>query len=207
MSGSGAPFDRLSSVTATTPTSDSHRDALENQFGLADRIVDEAAIANSVARFRERGISLPTFAQLADPSTFSHAERVGDIISKDLLRLCDVKRRKGLQFSEEGRKELMTFHGRARTNIRLALNVLISEDLESATQLAGEKETMRQMERRSHDSHIRRLGTGNAQSIATSDIHIEAIQGIKEINSRFISFAYPILSRYGVLMESRVAKG
>ena len=78
MSGSGAPFDRLSSVTATTPTSDSHRDALENQFGLADRIVDEAAIANSVARFRERGISLPTFAQLADPSSFSHAERVGD---------------------------------------------------------------------------------------------------------------------------------
>ncbi|MEZ5295913.1 MAG: hypothetical protein R2697_06460 [Ilumatobacteraceae bacterium] len=65
-------------MTATTPTSDSHRDALENQFGLADRIVDEAAIANSVARFRERGISLPTFAQLADPSTFSHAERVGD---------------------------------------------------------------------------------------------------------------------------------
>ncbi|MCB1385615.1 MAG: Na/Pi cotransporter family protein [Nitratireductor sp.] len=147
----------------------------------------------------ERSMELTNFA--------ISLERVGDIISKDLLRLCDVKRRKGLQFSEEGRKELMTFHGRARTNIRLALNVLISEDLESATQLAGEKETMRQMERRSHDSHIRRLGTGNAQSIATSDIHIEAIQGIKEINSRFISFAYPILSRYGVLMESRVAKG
>lgn len=55
-----------------------HRDALENQFGLADRIVDEVALANSVARFRERGIVLPTFAQLADPSSFSHADRVGD---------------------------------------------------------------------------------------------------------------------------------
>jgi cysteine synthase len=64
----------MSSVTAT----DLHRDALENQFGLADRIVDEAALANSVARFRDRGITLPTFAQLADPSTFAHAERVGD---------------------------------------------------------------------------------------------------------------------------------
>jgi hypothetical protein len=57
---------------------DVHRDALENQFGLADRVVDEAALANSVARFRERGITLPTFAQLADPSSFSHDERVGD---------------------------------------------------------------------------------------------------------------------------------
>ena len=51
--------------------------ALENQFGLADRIVDDAALANSVQRFREQGISLPTFAQLADPSAIDPS-RVGD---------------------------------------------------------------------------------------------------------------------------------
>ena len=43
-------------------------DALENQFGLADRVVDESALANSAKRFREQGIVLPTFAQLADPT-------------------------------------------------------------------------------------------------------------------------------------------
>src|SRR3954466_10667583 len=48
------------------PTSD----ALENQFGLADRVIDEQALANSVRRFAEQGITLPTFAELADPSTF-----------------------------------------------------------------------------------------------------------------------------------------
>src|SRR3954468_8975487 len=45
-------------------------DALENQLGLADRVIDEDALANSVQRFREQGITLPTFAQLAAPSTF-----------------------------------------------------------------------------------------------------------------------------------------
>ena len=34
--------------------------ALEDQFGLADRVVDEAALAASVERFRERGIVMPT---------------------------------------------------------------------------------------------------------------------------------------------------
>jgi cysteine synthase len=53
-------------------------DALENQFGLADRIVDETAIANSVRRFREQGITLPKFAELADPTTFDHNAKVGD---------------------------------------------------------------------------------------------------------------------------------
>ena len=57
---------------------DDHRDALENQFGLADRVVDEAALANTARRFRERGITLPTLAQLADPSSFDHDEHVGD---------------------------------------------------------------------------------------------------------------------------------
>ena len=51
--------------------------ALENQFGLADRVVDEAALANSVRRFREQGITLPTFAELADPSKIDPSA-VGD---------------------------------------------------------------------------------------------------------------------------------
>lgn len=52
--------------------------ALENQFGLADRVVDEAAVANSVQRFREQGITLPKFSELADPTTFDHDAKVGD---------------------------------------------------------------------------------------------------------------------------------
>ena len=50
---------------------------LEDRFGLADRIVDETALANSVNRFAERGITLPTFAELADPTSISPA-RLGD---------------------------------------------------------------------------------------------------------------------------------
>ena len=52
-------------------------DPLERIYGLADRVVDDEALANSVERFHERGIVLPTFAELADPSTFDPS-RVGD---------------------------------------------------------------------------------------------------------------------------------
>ena len=51
--------------------------AARDQFGLADRVVDDEALANSVERFRERGIVLPTFAELADPTTFDPSP-VGD---------------------------------------------------------------------------------------------------------------------------------
>jgi cysteine synthase len=44
-------------------------EALITQLGLANTVVDEKALANSVKRFAEQKIVLPTFAQLADPST------------------------------------------------------------------------------------------------------------------------------------------
>lgn len=60
----------------TPPTAVSHasvsglsREALTTQLGLADTVVDEASLANSVKRFAEQKIVLPTFEQLANPAT------------------------------------------------------------------------------------------------------------------------------------------
>jgi len=133
-------------------------------------------------------------------------ERVGDIIVKDLLRLTDVKHKNNLSFSEDGWNELTSLHARVMANMQLALNVLVSEDLDSARQLVEEKAKMRKLEQESHDRHIERLGKGTQDSIATSNIHLEIVRGLKEINSRFATFAYPILSKNGVLLESRLAE-
>jgi cysteine synthase len=58
-----------------------NQDALTGQFGLADSIVDEDALANSIARMREQRIVLPTFAQLADPSVIDPSLTAG--VGKD----------------------------------------------------------------------------------------------------------------------------
>ena len=58
-------------------------DARTTQLGLAADVVDAESLARSVDRFREQGIVLPTFGQLADPSTIPHAMR---------KRLADVDR-------------------------------------------------------------------------------------------------------------------
>ncbi|CAB4853568.1 MAG: pyridoxal-phosphate dependent enzyme [Actinobacteria bacterium] len=63
----------MTASTAGSAPVDPIAHALENQFGLADRVVDAAALSNSVARFRDQGITLPTFAQLADPSKIDPA--------------------------------------------------------------------------------------------------------------------------------------
>ena len=133
-------------------------------------------------------------------------EHVGDIIAKGLLKLADQKAAEQLVFSREGWRELGDLHDRVMANMQLALNVLVSGDVETARQLIAEKDRMRELERLSHERHLQRLQTGTVQSVETSEIHLETIRALKQINSLFASVAYPILTEAGELLETRLAR-
>ncbi len=72
-------------------------------------------------------------------------ERAGDII-KGLLDMALDKKKKSHNFSPEGWRELTGLHDRLMANMQLSLNVLLSEDLDSARQLIMEKDRMRTLE-------------------------------------------------------------
>ncbi len=133
-------------------------------------------------------------------------EHVGDIISKNLLKLVGELRDQHLVFSDEGWRELTDLHAQVLPNIQLALNVLVSGDRDSARELVREKDRMRELEMRSQKRHLRRLQGGTVESIETSEVHLETIRALKQINSLFSSLAYPILSESGELLESRLAE-
>ncbi|MGB3281255.1 MAG: Na/Pi cotransporter family protein, partial [Pseudorhodobacter sp.] len=142
-----------------------------------------------------------------DLTDFSiNLEHIGDIIAKSLLTLAEERERKNLRFSPEGWAEMCNLHSRVEANMQLALNVLISGDVASARQLVKEKETMRRLERDSHDRHLDRLRNAHSASIETSDIHLETVRAFKEINSLLVTVAYPILTESGHLLESRLAQ-
>lgn len=133
-------------------------------------------------------------------------EAIGDMIAKNLLAQADDKARLRLRFSDEGWTELNGLHARVMANMQIAMNVLVSGDLESARELVAEKAAMRRLERECHDRHLARLRGGNPQSIDTSDIHMEVVRALKEINSLLVKVAYPILTERGHLLESRLAE-
>lgn len=146
----------------------------------------------------ERCIELASFA--------INLERAGDVVSKNLLNLALDKHKKKLRFSDDGWKELTNLHERVMANMQLALNVLVSEDIDSARQLIIEKGQMRKLERQSHDRHLARLKLGAAESIESSDIHLEVVRSLKEINSLFATVAVSILSRHGLMRDTRLVE-
>jgi phosphate:Na+ symporter len=142
-----------------------------------------------------------------DLTDFSiNLEHIGDIIAKGLLTLAETRARRNLHFSPEGWSEMCNLHSRVEANMQLAMNVLVSGDVASARQLVKEKEVMRKLARDSHDRHLERLCNGQSASIDSSDIHLEIVRALKEINSLLVTVAYPILTKTGHLLESRLAQ-
>ena len=140
-------------------------------------------------------------------SEFSiNLENAGDIVAKRLLVLAESKSIKNLEFSNQGWKELVTLHERVICNIKLAFNVLISDDLEAARTLIEEKTEMANMERKSRKQHLKRLREGEEISFETSNIHLETLRNLKELNSLFASVAYPILYKSGQLLQTRLVE-
>ncbi|MCA0002701.1 MULTISPECIES: Na/Pi cotransporter family protein [unclassified Mesorhizobium] len=131
-------------------------------------------------------------------------EQVGDIIVRNMLVHVKKKFDRGLEFTDEGWSELCAFHASVLANARLAFNVLVSRDAETARQLVLEKERLRDAEKETSASHFLRLREGTAKSVETSSIHLDTIRDLKQINSLLASMAYPVLEERGLLGGSRL---
>ncbi|RUX90373.1 Na/Pi cotransporter family protein, partial [Mesorhizobium sp. M7D.F.Ca.US.004.01.2.1] len=131
-------------------------------------------------------------------------EQVGDIIVRNMLVHVKKKFERGLEFTDEGWSELFAFHSSVLANARLAFNVLVSRDPETARQLVLEKDQLRDREKETSASHFVRLRDGTAKSVETSSIHLDTIRDLKQINSLLASMAYPVLEERGLLTGSRL---
>lgn len=91
-----------------------------------------------------------------------------------------------------------------RASFKLASNVLISDDIESARLLVMEKTDIKTTERRSRKRHLQRLSEGRVDSFQSSDVHLETLRALRDLNGHIAAVAYPILYRNGQLLETRL---
>ena len=129
-----------------------------------------------------------------------------DVIVNRLLKFAKERDEKALVFSDEGWRELLALHDRVLVNMQLAMNVLVSSDLETARQLIIEKNELSSMTQKSLSKHFERLRSHKTKSLQTSNMHNETLRALRQVNSSFSSIAYSILDDAGQLRKTRLAK-
>ena len=172
-----------------------------------DRHVNEAlsGIRRYAASIPREALSKEESRRIRSLTEYAiNLESAGDIISKRLMSLAEEKGRKRLRLSAEGWSELRALHERLMHNMGLAFNVLVSGDLDCARLLIEEKAEMARRERKSRKKHLNRLRQGLEQSFESSDLHLETLRWLKDLNSQISAVAYPILYQHGQLLETRL---
>ncbi|MGB7242531.1 MAG: Na/Pi cotransporter family protein [Sulfitobacter sp.] len=174
-----------------------------------DLIVNEALdlVRNYASNMPRNAMSKAQMKEVRALMDYAIAlEAAGDIIVKRLLPLAQEKADKKIRLSRAGFAELTAINDQVEANLRMAANVLISSDVETARLLLEEKAEMARMERASRKKHLRRLSAGDADSLSSSDIHLETAYSLKELNSWVLTVAHPILIREGQLLDSRLVQ-
>ncbi len=137
-------------------------------------------------------------------SMASGLESASDVINRSMLNLAKRLDSKGLAFSPKGREEIQNFLDRVLNNVQLALSVMMNQSPAEARELVAAKERVRAVEQKLQRSHLGRLREGQVESIETSNIHQETLRSLKQVNTAFSMVGYPILSKNGGLLDSRL---
>ena len=185
---------------------DTDADAMKALAALDDRVDrSHAAIKLYLARMSAHPLSETEALRCQElVGACVKLEQVGDIVVRNLLVHVRRKHDRGLDFTDEGWRELSSFHAAVTSNARLAFNLLVTRDAAIARQIVEEKDRLRDMEKRSSSSHFARLRDGTVKSMETSAIHLDTIRDLKQINSLLASIAYPILEEHGLLRDTRL---
>jgi phosphate:Na+ symporter len=135
----------------------------------------------------------------------TNMEQAGDVVDKSLLGIAMKRLKRGVTFSKEGRAELLGMVDRLLTNVRAAASLFMTEDERAARLLAAEKEAFRSLEAAATESHFERLRAGRVDTAETSSLHLDAIRGLKLVNTHLVAAAaYPVLESTGELLPSRL---
>lgn len=120
-------------------------------------------------------------------------EQIADLISVNLVHQAEKWQQGNMQFSNEGKDELIQYHSQCVNQLQRALDLVENRDYHRALQL---KQTYREYAYLAFDlekHHYQRLFSLNSQSVESSKIHLELLNLFRMINSRATNFGRIIL--------------
>lgn len=179
--------------------------ALAEMDDVVDRL--HRAVLAYLAGIPPDRLSAAETTRLDDIRAFAIAlEHAADVLSRDVARHAAKRLRRGITLAAEDRDDLAALHQSLRSQLRLAVAVLMVEDAEAARRLVQEKEMLRATERgvarRAAEAAPLPLGEPGA----TPGLVLDAIRDLRRVGAHLAAAAHPLLERRGELLASRLTR-
>ena len=162
---------------------------LENDVDERSRALKECLVSIDPNALTEAG-NRRCLALLAFCITL---EQAADMTEQSLRLQALKKIKRDLAFSDEGWTELQAMHKHLLSNMHLALHVIMAQDLRSAQQLLVAHGKFRALEDQNLATHLIRLRSGTKATNESSELHLDVMRVLTQINTLMTSVAQPML--------------
>ncbi len=120
-------------------------------------------------------------------------EHIGDVIAESLVELLVKKAEGDIEFSEEGREELIAYHRRILESYGQAIEAFENDDAALAQAVTEMKPELNRLEYVYRQTHYERLSRELKPSIDSSKIHLDLVDSLRRINSYAESIARTVV--------------
>jgi phosphate:Na+ symporter len=108
-------------------------------------------------------------------------ESIGDIVHRNMLPLAAKKQAVEIDFSEEGKEELMIYHEKVCRQIKLLKEAFAQNNLDKAHQIMNSERIYLDLESQYRVRHLERLLSQKSETVKTHEIHLELMDLMKQI--------------------------
>ena len=115
-------------------------------------------------------------------SIVNYIENIGDTIDKNMIPLIAKKSGLHLDFSSEGKEELIIYHAKICKQVNRLKKAFSNMDKEKAEKIIKKEGKYSALETKYRINHLERLHQEQEESIETHDIYMEFIDLLKQIN-------------------------
>lgn len=109
-------------------------------------------------------------------------ESISDVIEKQMIPLIHKKKRVHIEFSPEGKEELLIYHVKVCKQMSRLKDALSDFNITKAENIIHKVEDYLDLETKYRLSHLERVRAQRAESLSTHEIHMELMDILKHIN-------------------------
>ncbi|MCP4020969.1 MAG: Na/Pi cotransporter family protein [Desulfobacteraceae bacterium] len=108
-------------------------------------------------------------------------ESMGDIIHRNMIPLIARKSKLHFDFSNEGKEELLIYHGKVSKQIRLLKEAFKETNPKLVSRIMKKERKYLDLESKYRTNHLKRIIQKEEASVATTEIHMELMDLMKQI--------------------------
>jgi phosphate:Na+ symporter len=127
-------------------------------------------------------------------SIVNDMESIGDIIHRIMIPLIAKKQALAMDFSEEGKEELMIFHVKICKQISRLRDFFAETDPQKALKIMAKEEQYLDLEAKYRSRHLQRFLQQRKATAQTHEVHMELLDLLKQINVYAGNIAKTILN-------------